>query len=241
MRQPELLLNIGFAVEAVREGAPVVQCIAPRDATSFVADVLYAAGALPVATGTSQEALAALASADALALDLGTLGVEGSEGLTSSIAQTHDGHLPWVLDASRLGRSGIRQDRVQNLLGLRPAVVRVLQEDLSEVRLTGHTGALVVTADAEAVSLGEQLFHIEPGARLLSRIPGVRAAIAALTAACTTVAEPLVAAVAGSAWLSEASQRADARASGPASFRVALVDALAEVRGDEVAEALLGA
>lgn len=241
MRQAELLLNIGFAVEAVRETAPVVQCIAPREATAFVADVLYAAGARPVVTGTSPEALAALASADALALDLGTLGLEGSEGLTSTLAQAHGGHLKWVLDASRLGRAGVRQERLQNLVGLHPAVLRVEREDLAELRLSGHDGALVVSGDTESVSHGDRLLQVEPGAPQLRRIAGVRAAVAALTAACATVADPLVAAIAGAAWLSEASQRAVQNSSGPASFRVALVDALAEVRGDEVAEALMNA
>lgn len=241
MRQPELLLNIGLAVEAVREASPVVQCIAPREATAFVADVLHAAGARPVVTGTSSDALAALASADALAIDLGTLSVEGSEGLTPTLAQAHGGRLPWVLDASRLGRAGVRQDRLQALIGLHPAVIRVLRDDLADVRLGGHTGALVVSAATEEVSQGDRLLQVEPGSARLRQIAGVRAAVAALTAACATVAEPLVAAVAGAAWVSEASQRAEATASGPASFRVALVDALAEVRGDQVAEALMNA
>lgn len=241
MRQPELLLNIGFAVEAVREGAPVVQCIAPREATAFVADVLYAAGAHPVVTGTSPEALAAIASGDALMVDLGTLSLEGAEGLPASIAQARETDLRWVLDASRLGRGAVRQDRLQSLVGLRPAVVRVLRSDLVDMRLGGHSGALVVSADSDDVSHGDQLLQVASGSRRLRQVAGVRSAVAALTAACATVADPLVAAVAGAAWFSEASTRAEARASGPASFRVALVDALAEVRGDEVTEALLNA
>lgn len=241
MRQPELLLNIGFAVESVREGVPVVQCIAPREATAFVADVVYAAGGRPVVTGTSPDALAALTASDALMVDLGTLSVEGSDGLAESIAQTRDGQLPWVLDASRLGRSGMRHDRVQNLLSLRPAVVRILRDDLAEARIAGLTGALVVTADSDSVSRGETLVQVEAGSARLRQIAGARAAVAALTAACSAVADPYVAAVAATAWFSEASQRAEKRSSGPASFRVALVDVLAELRGDEIAEALLNA
>lgn len=239
MLQPELLLNIGLAVEAVREQAPVVQCIAPREATAFVADVLTAAGARPVVTGTSPEALAALASSNALMVDLGTLGLEDSSGLVDAIVGV--GSLPWVLDASRLGRAPIPQARVQALADAQPSVVRVQREDLSEVHLAGHEGALVVSADSDSVSMGGALFLVEPGSPRLRQIAGVRAAAAALTAACATVGNPLVAGVAGAAWLSQASQRAEAVAKGPASFRVELVDALAEVHGDEVAEALLNA
>lgn len=241
MRHTELLLNIGFAIEAVREGSPVVQCIAPREATAFVADVLYAAGSRPVVTGTSPEALAALAASDALMIDLGTLSVEGSEGLTTSIAQAHDGNLVWVLDASRLGGIGVRQDRVQSLLALHPAVVRVNRDDLDGLPLNAHQGALVVSGDADAVSQGDTAIHVPMGSARLRQIAGVRAAVAALTAACATVTDPVGAAVAGAAWLSVASLRAAEQASGPASFRVALVDALAGVRGDEVAESLMNA
>ncbi len=241
MRAPELLLNIGLAVESVRETAPVVQCIAPREATAFVADVLYAAGARPVITGTSPDALAALAHCDSMMVDLGTLGVEGAEGFTSAVAQARGGELPWVLDASRLGRVEVRNERVQNLIGLHPAVVRVRADDLDDLRLVSYRGALVVSGDDEVVSLGERSVGVEPGSARLQQIAGVRAAVAALTAACAAVADPIVAAVAGSAWLSVASRRADAHATGPASFRVALVDALAELYGDQVAEALLNA
>ena len=37
MSRSGLALTIGFAAEAVREGAPIVHCVAPRAATSFVA------------------------------------------------------------------------------------------------------------------------------------------------------------------------------------------------------------
>lgn len=241
MLATQLLLHIGFAVESVRENGPVVQGVVPREATPFVADVLSAAGAAPVLTGTTPDALAALAFSDALALDLGTLSVEGSEGLTAAIAQAHEGALTWVLEASRLGRAPLSQQRMQDLVFLRPTVVRGRAADRAELRLGEHQGAVVLTGDTDEVTLGGQTLHVARGAELLDRIAGVRAATAALTAACATVADPLVAAAAGAAWLSVASVKAAEQASGPAAFRVALVDAVASVRGDEVAESLMNA
>ena len=58
MPRSGLALTIGFAAEAVREGSPLIHCVAPRAATSFVADVLHGAGARSVVTGTSPDAVA---------------------------------------------------------------------------------------------------------------------------------------------------------------------------------------
>ena len=57
MSHSSLALTIGFAAEAVREEGPRVQCVAPRAATPFVADALHGAGARPLVTGTSPDAL----------------------------------------------------------------------------------------------------------------------------------------------------------------------------------------
>ena len=76
------------------------------------------------------------------------------------------------------------------------------------------------------------------GSAMLAQVAGVRAAVSALMAACSAVTGPLEAALAGAAWLALASERAEEHGRGPASFRVALIDALWTVRGDEIAEYL---
>ncbi|MFV0406975.1 MAG: hydroxyethylthiazole kinase, partial [Propioniciclava sp.] len=77
-----------------------------------------------------------------------------------------------------------------------------------------------------------------PGAALLAQVPGVRTAVCALVAACATVIAPVEAALAGTAWAALASERAAQQSAGPASFRIALIDALSALRGDEIANYL---
>lgn len=238
MPRSGLALTVGFAAEAVRESAPLVHCVAPRAATSFVADVLHGVGARPVVTGTSPDALAAALTADALVLDLGTLSSEWSDAVNPALAQARSADIPWVLDATTLGRAPLRHDRVRALLGHRPSVVRASLEELDGLRIDLPGGALILGASAERVVRGRDELAVPHGSSMLAQIPGVRSAVSAIVGACSAVTGPLEAALAGAAWLALASERAEEHGRGPASYRVALVDALWTVRGDEIAEYL---
>ncbi len=238
MPRSGLALTVGFAAEAVRESAPLVHCVAPRAATSFVADVLHGAGARSVVTGTSPDALAAAQTADAVMLDLGTLVAEWSDAVNPVVAQLRSAGTPWVLDATPLGRAPLRVDRVRALLGHRPTVVRASSSELDGVRLDAAEGALALGESAEHVVHSGREVAVLTGSAMLAQVAGVRAAVSALMAACSAVTGPLEAALAGAAWLALASERAEEHGRGPASFRVALIDALWTVRGDEIAEYL---
>lgn len=238
MSRSGLALTIGFAAEAVRESAPLVHCVAPRAATAFVADVLHGAGARSVVTGTSPDALAAALTADAVVLDLGTLSSEWSDAVNPSIARARSEGLPWVLDVTSLGRAPLRLDRIRALLGHRPSVVRTSLQEVDGMRIDVPEGALVLGESAERAIVGTQEVAIPHGSTMLAQIPGVRSAVSALVGACTVVTGPLEAALAGCAWLAVASERAEERGLGPASFRTALIDALWTVRGDEIAQYL---
>lgn len=233
-----LLLTIGLAVETVRESAPVVHCLTPRAAAAFVADVLAAAGARPVLTGVTEQAMDATATADALLVDLGMLTEVGEDGVVPALRAASQRLQPWVLDASLLGRVPLHGPRLEDLLALNPTVVRALAADLDGVVLTNPHGALALATDVETVTAGPRTVQIAQGSERRHQIPGVRSAASALTAACAVVTDPFTAALAGAGWLALASERAASHAGGPASYRVALVDALASVRGDEIAEYL---
>lgn len=236
---PGLVLAIGFAAETVRESSPFVHCVAPRAATSFVADVLYGAGARSVITGTTADALAAADSADAVMFDLGTLTSEWSDAINPTLAAVRQAEVPWVLDATPIGRLPLRVDRVRTLLGHRPSVVRAATAELDGGRLDVSAGALAIGEPlAETVFVDGDAIGVPQGSPLLAQVPGVRSAVTALVAACAAVAGPAEAALCGAAWVALASERAEGHGRGPASFRVALIDELALVRGDEIAEYL---
>ncbi|MDO5534004.1 MAG: hydroxyethylthiazole kinase [Propionibacteriaceae bacterium] len=238
MDRSGLALTVGFAVETVRENAPLVHCVAPRAATSFVAEVLHGAGASSVVTGTSPEALGSGLTADSVMFDLGTLASEWSDAINPTVAQLRSQGTPWVLDATPLGRETLRADRVRGLLGHRPTVIRASSAEVDGVKLEATDGALALGASEVRVLWEGQEVAVLAGSEMLGQVPGVRAAVTALMAACSTATGPVEAALAGAAWLALAADRAEEHSRGPASFRIALVDALATVHGDEVADYL---
>lgn len=237
MSRSGLALTIGFAAEAVRETTPLVHCIAPRAAASFVAEVLYGAGAVAVVMGTSADALAASTTADAVLVDLGTLASEWSAELGPTFAALGEAGRPWALDITRIGRAPLREDRVRSLLAYNPTIVRSSSETLEGGSLDVGEGALVVGESAESVRGGGLAYEVPGLTSQLANIPGIRAAVTALMAACAAVTGPTEAALTGAAWMSLASTRVPAGL-GPASLRIALVDALSLVRGDEIADYL---
>ena len=232
-----LALTIGLAAESVRETTPLVQCVAPLGATPFVADVLYGAGARSVVTGSSGESLEAAATADALALDMSRLSADWHDGVVAAVASADAAGRPWVLDLTSLGRMLPRTERVRALLRHTPTVVRSTDGSVDGAPIEG-AGALVTGEFAEWVVSGDRRHGVSAGADLLANVPGVRSAVSALIAACATTTGPFEAALAGAAWAALASERAAGTSRGPASFRIAFIDALADVRGDEIAEYL---
>ena len=121
-------------------------------------------------------------------------------------------------------------------LGL-PVTVRALSRFQSDaeaeaVREGARTGAVDVVTD------GRRTARIANGTPLLTRVTGAGCALGGLTAACAAVTGPYDAALAATAWLTVAAERAADTARGPGSFKIALLDELALVGPGEVERSL---
>lgn len=240
---------------AVRERAPLVHCLTATVSMSLVADGLLAAGARPMMTETVQEAPVVTAVADALSINLGTLSTDAMDGIpaTAEVA-ARDGR-PWVLDPTAIGIAPVRTPLARRLVEERPTVVRgnaseilalagtgtggrgadstATSRDAAEAaaRLASRTGgAVAVSGAVDLVLDGSRRTEIARGHALLARVTGTGCLLGALTAACTAAWEdPFEAARAATTWLDLAGERAAARAPGPGSFRMHMLDALDEV------------
>lgn len=233
-----LAIAVGFAAEVVRETRPVVHCVSPLAATPFITDVLHGVGAHAIVTGTAPDALAAALGADAVALDLATLSLQWTDDVETAVVAARGAGVPWLLDLTTVGRTPARADRVRALLAHGPAIVRSTDGLLHGEPVPVAEAALASGDMITKVTQRDRTIAVPATEGWLCQVAGVRAAVCALMAACAAVTTPLEAALAGSAWLSAAADRASGQAHGPASFRIALVDALAQVRGDEIAEHL---
>lgn len=212
MIDPTLKLFIGLAVEAVREEAPSVQIVTPPPMASFVGEVLAATGARPV---FAPESMAA--HTDALLIC-------GTPSDARALAETYRTHgRPWALNLPvKPSESG--------LLDLAPTLVRMPElEALPQ-------GVGIVTGHPVVIQEGQRTVQVPCAVPGLERLFGIDAIASALAAACSAVAPPFEAAIAASAWVTLAAERAAESSRGPGSMRVSLVDEIALLHGDEIAE-----
>ena len=247
--------HIAEIIDAVRVREPLVHCITATVSMGIVADGLLAAGARPMMTETLHEAPVLTTIADALLINLGTLSTDALEGIPATVAAAVEAGHPWVLDPTAIGVAPVRTPLARELLESHPTVVRGnasevlalagagsggrgadssatpdMASDAAEV-VAHHTGGTVtVSGSRDLIFDGVHQTRVDRGTPMLTRVTGTGCLHAALTAACATATQDsFKAAHAATTWLNVAGEIAAQRAAGPGSFRMHLLDALAEV------------
>ena len=246
------LAPVAPVLAAVREQAPLVHCLTATVSMAIVADGLLAAGARPMMTETAAEAPVVTTLADALSINLGTLSTDAMDGIPATVeVAVRDGR-PWVLDPTAIGIAPVRTPLARQLVESRPTAVRGNASELLALAGTGPGGrgadstdtadaaadaaaqvarrtggAVAVSGAVDLVLDARRQARVDRGSELLPRVTGTGCLLGALTAACTAVhPDPFEAALAATVWLDLAGEAAAARATGPGSFRMHLLDAL---------------
>lgn len=257
---------VARAARDVRARGPLVQCLTNEVTTNLVANVLLAVGASPAMAASPGEAEELASVADAVLVNLGTLGADQRRSVPATVAVAHGARTPWVLDPVAVGVLSVRTRLAEDLLAHGPAVVR---GNASEVRALagqggggrgvdsadaveaagpaaallarGPVGAVAVSGPVDLVTDGSVRLRVAVGDPLLTAITGAGCALGGLTAAYCAVAPPLVAALGATTALGVAAEEAVRHARDPASFQVALVDALHAQDPDALAARLADA
>lgn len=248
-------------LDAVRAGAPLVQCLTNHVVSNFTANVLLALGAAPAMVDIPDEAGVFAPVASAVLINLGTLGGRQPEAMREAARAARLAGTPWVLDPVAVGALPVRTALAAELLSSRPAIVRGNASEIAAVAGAGTAGRgvdAILTVDAAAapavelatrldavvavsgpvdlVTDGRTRIRVANGDALLTRVTGAGCALGAVMGAFAAVADdPLTAAAAASCCYGVAAEKAVAASTGPGSFAVALLDALAAVTADEVA------
>lgn len=220
----------------------------------FTANVLLAAGAAPAMVEDAEEAAEFAAAADALLINVGTLSRDQAKAMAAAAESARAAGTPWVLDPVAVGGLRFRTSVAVDLLAAEPTVIRGNASEI--LSLAGADGAagrgvesLAESADAvdaartlasahhcvvavsgvvDYVTDGQTVYAVPGGDPLMTKVTGVGCALGALIAAYCAVADsPVRAAVSASAVLANAGSAAAKTASGPGSFAVQLLDALA--------------
>ncbi|UYM05808.1 hydroxyethylthiazole kinase [Solicola gregarius] len=248
---------------AVREQAPLVQCITNYVSMDLAANVLNAAGASPAMVHDPREAGEFAALAGAVVANIGTLSPRWVDGMLDSVEVARDANKPWVLDPVAVGATSYRRESVDRLLELDPTVIRgnaseVLtiatrtaggkgvdsDASLDDVRehadaLAKRTGSIVaVTGPEDYVTDGErEPIALRGGDPRMPLITALGCSLSALVGACVAAHDDAFeATTAALAMLSAAGEIAGASAEGPGSLRWRLLDELARLDAGGLAQ-----
>lgn len=237
----------------VRARRPLVACLHNHVSAGLVAQGLDALGASPAMVSDPDEAVALVAQADALSVNLGTLDAAQEAAVLAAVAAAERLGRPWVLDPVGVGALPRRTRLARTLLARGPTAVRANASEV--VALAGGPPARGVDADGlvegveaaagallasgaravaatgcfDLVRTGEGAWRLDVGVPALGRVVGSGClASAAVAAALGADLEPGPGALAALALLGLAGEAAAEGAPGPGTFVARWLDALAE-------------
>ena len=245
------------ALERVQQIQPVVHAITNWVTAGDVANVLNAVGARPVLAFAMEEVTEIVAKADALMLNLGTPTPERVNAMIMAGRHANTLGKPLILDPVGAGASGFRKEAVRRILAeLRVSVIKGNQAEVGalagmggELRgveavrgpgdllaaaggLSRQTGAIIAVTGKHDLVVGRgQTVTVENGHPLMGKMTGTGCMLAAVIAAFTAVEkDSMTATVAALTCFGLAGERAGERASGPGTFKAALIDSLFMLR-----------
>jgi hydroxyethylthiazole kinase len=239
-----------------------VHCLTNIVVAQWTANVLLATGASPVMVDNPHEAGSFAAIADGVLVNLGTPNDDTTAAMARAVTGAAGAGTPWVLDPVGAGALGWRTHVALDLLSQStPTIIRgnaseilalaggrggkgvetvdTPQSALPAARqLASERGTVVAISGAiDHLTDGDRVVRVSNGHVLLTKVTGVGCALGALMAAfCAVVDDPLLAATAATATMTVAAEGATRARRGPGTFAVALLDGLAALRPQDLAD-----
>lgn len=224
-----LVARICHVLETIRAERPRVHAITSPVAQPLSANGLLALGAIPSLTVFRDETPAFVEASAALLLNLGMMDGERFAAIPRAAEAACEAGKPFVLDPVFAERSPVRQALAVSLLAKTPAIAKFNTSEAQTFR--PHVGAstvMVVTGAEDTITRGDNLVVLGNGHPWLAGVTATGCLLGAILAACLAVErDPFHAAIAGVSLLNIAAEQAAGRSSGPGTFAVNLIDALA--------------
>jgi hydroxyethylthiazole kinase len=244
MARDELAQNAAAVLERLRAGAPRVHCITNAVAQNFTANALLAAGCVPSMTLSSEEIAAFVGRSHALLVNLGTFDRERRQATEIAVEAASEEDVPWVLDPVFVDRAPPRAAFARDLVALGPQAVRLNHAEFdaltgseparAAVTAYAHAKKVVIglSGETDLVTDGERVAMIDNGHPLMAKVTAMGCAASALMAACLAVeADAWRASAAALTIIGVAGELAAAKAQGPGSFAVGILDTLHNLDG----------
>lgn len=248
---------LSAAMAAVRSKSPLVHNITNYVVMNNSANALLAVGASPVMAHWKDEMEEMTAIAGAVVLNIGTLDAGWIEGMkTAGLAASRRG-TPIVLDPVGAGATSQRTAVAWELINLcHPAIIRGNGSEIMALvdagvrskgvdssassddalsaakKLAVAAGAVVViSGETDYITNGTDVFTVEGGDPIMTSVTGMGCTATALVGAfAAVVPDPMVAATAAMAVMSQAGERAASLSRGNGSMQMNFLDELYNIR-----------
>lgn len=238
----------------VREKSPLVQSITNYVVMNNTANALLAIGASPIMAHAHKEMKDMVSIVGALVINIGTLDDYWVESMRLAIDQANALDRPWVLDPVGAGATSYRNEVLEELLQLRPTIIRGNASEILALAskhttttkgvdsthrsteaidaartLNAHSGSVVCISGATDIIVnGDAIIKLTNGHPMMGRVTGMGCTATALIGAFVAVrpTEPMEATVSAMALLGVAGEVSAERSKGPGSLQVNILDAL---------------
>jgi hydroxyethylthiazole kinase len=263
MFDPEMAKKAAESLRRVRERKPLVHNITNFVVMNYTANALLACGASPVMAHAAEEVEEMVSLAGALVLNIGTLSLPWVQAMLKAGKRANALHVPVILDPVGAGATHLRTDSARRLIeGLSIQVIRgnaseiiSLAGEKSGSRTKGvdsvHTvdqvtenavalarelrTTLAITGAVDLITDGERVFRVMNGHEMMGHVTGTGCTATVMIGAFLAVTpDPLEAATTGLSYFGLAGEKAAARSLSPGTFQIALLDALYEIKEEDL-------
>lgn len=250
-------------LRALRQTKPLIHNITNFVVMNYTANALLACGASPVMAHAENEVEEMVAYAGALVLNIGTLTDVWVAAMLKAGRRATALGKPIILDPVGSGATVLRTETAKSILA--QTKVSVVRGNASEIlSLAGQNAAtkgvdstdsiedagraagllarelgttLAITGPTDIVTDGHRTLIIEGGHALMPYVTGTGCSATALVGAFHAVdPDPVSAAATALAFFGLAGERAGAKADGPGTFQIHLLDALYNLSPEELAQ-----
>ncbi|WP_101295692.1 hydroxyethylthiazole kinase [Halegenticoccus soli] len=258
---------VSESLAEIAAASPLVQSITNEVTVNDVANVTLHWGGLPVMADDRREVAEMVAGADALLLNMGTVSEAGERTMLAAGRAANECGVPVVFDPVGAGATPTRTavatrvceeldlavvngnyGEVSTLAGADGAVRGV--ESVGEYddvaasarALAAETGAVVVASgETDVVADADRAVEVRGGHPSLGEVVGTGCMLGVTTATfCAAVADPFAASLDAVLAFGLAAERAaETDPAGPASFKIAFLDAVAALSAEAVDDASL--
>jgi hydroxyethylthiazole kinase len=249
----------------VRERSPLVHNITNYVVMNNTANALLAIGASPIMAHAFSEMKQIVPVCHSLVVNIGTLDEYWVKSMLAAAEQANALNKPWVLDPVGAGATAYRNEVLEQLTTLRPAVIRGNASEIMALAKHGQAqtkgvdstaqsmqaidaatflhqqfGAVIcISGETDIIIGSQQQVRLSNGHVMMTRVTGLGCSASAVIGAFVAVVNDHVEAVtAAMSLFSIAGEIAAKNVSGPGSLQVSLLDKLYNITESEFDEHL---